>query len=72
MPNEELVAPVGPERIVSLPADPDDLLTELRQILGPLYRQRPAASSEADRQAWLACYTDKYDVKAALPAAIDR
>ncbi len=60
VPDEEVVAPVGPEMIASGPADQDDLLTEIRQILGPLYRQRPAASSQEDKQALLACYVDKY------------
>ena len=60
VPDEEVLAPLAPERLASLPADQDDLLSEIRQILGPLYRQRPAASTEEDKQALLACYADKY------------
>ena len=60
VPDEEVVAPLAPVRMASLHAEQDDILTELKQILGPLYRQRPAASSEEDKQALLACYADKY------------
>ena len=60
VPDEEVIAPVGPEMRASVPADQDDLLTEIKQILGPLYRQRPAASTEEDKEALLACYAEKY------------
>ena len=60
VPDEEVIAPVRPEMTASMPADQDDLLTEIKQILGPLYRQRPAASTEDDKQALLACYVEKY------------
>lgn len=60
VPDEDVVAPAEPERLASLPADQDDLLAEIRRILGPRYRERPAASSAEDKQALLTCYADKY------------
>lgn len=60
VPDEEVIPPVRPEMRASVPADQDDLLTEIKQILGPLYRQRPAASTEEDKEALLACYAEKY------------
>ena len=60
VPDEEVIPPVRPEMRASVPADQDDLLTEIKQILGPLYRQRPAASIEEDKEALLACYAEKY------------
>jgi len=60
VPDEEVVAPVESDLMDNLLSDQDDILVEIRQILGPLYRRRPGAGSAEDKQALLACYADKY------------
>jgi hypothetical protein len=61
VPDEEVVAPSeSSEMTAGGPADQDDLLTEIKQILGPLYRQRPSTSIEEDKQALVDCYAEKY------------
>ena len=39
---------------------PGDILTEIRHILGPFYRQRPAASVAADKQALMDSLAEKH------------
>ncbi len=38
----------------------DDILSEIQQILGPLYRQRSAASAADDKQALLDSLAEKH------------
>lgn len=61
VPDEEVVAPaVGAEPPAIHPTDQSDLLTEIRHILGPLHRQRVAASHAEDKDALIASLAEKH------------
>lgn len=61
VPDEEVIAPpVAPEPSARDLVDQDDLLTEIRQILGPLDRQRPAASPADDKHALIESLAEKH------------
>ncbi len=61
VPDEEIIAPpVAPETSARDLLDQDDLLTEIRQILGPLDRPRPAASPADDKHALIDSLAEKY------------
>ncbi|MFB1490849.1 MAG: hypothetical protein AADX96_26840 [Thiocapsa sp. C3-sup] len=61
VPDEEVIAPpVAPDPIDSDPMDQDDLLTEIRQILGPLDRRRLAASPADDKHALIDSLAEKH------------
>ena len=45
---------------LTLPRAGADLLTEIRQVLGPLHRQRPAVSVADDKQALIESLAEKY------------
>jgi hypothetical protein len=46
--------------VVKPPAAATDLLTEIRQVLGPLNRQRTAVSAAEDKQALTEILAEKY------------
>lgn len=61
VPNEEVIAPaVTTEPSARDLVGQDDLLTEIRQILGPLDRQRPHASPAQDKHALIASLAEKH------------
>ncbi len=64
VPDEEIIAPTAATEATETsardPVDHDDLLTEIRQILGPLYRQRPTVSSAQDKHALIADLAEKH------------
>ncbi len=61
VPDEEVIdPPVAPEPSARDLVDQDDLLTEIRQILGPLDRRRPAASPTDDKHALIDSLAEKH------------